>query len=193
MWSRQLTLTVGMQEEQFTRAFIKAMKSEEVCEIIRSIISSEMKEELKELREEVKALKDAVKSKDDQINDLKKRLSSAEVRLDAQEQYSRRNSLRVYGLPEQEHEDTVQVATDLIKSKLKVDIQPADIDRIHRIGRRNRTETSRPVIIKFATYGARSKVFRAKSKLKESGSRNIYSSTRILPKPGLNFSIGCVK
>ena len=174
MWSRQFTSEVGMQEEQFTKAFVKALKHEEVVKTKRSIIRCEMQEELRELQQELKELKEVVSQKNKQIDELGKRLKAAEVQLDTQEQYSRRNSIRIYGLSEDENEDATKKTLDLFQQKMNIDVQPSDIDRIHRIGRKDNASRHRPLIVKFATYRARNRVFRAKAQLKDSETRSVF-------------------
>ena len=129
MWSRQFSAKTGMNQEQFTAAFLKALKDQEVAKTMQTIICGELQKELSELRETIKA-------KDDKILALEKRLIDTELKVDNLEQYSRRNSLRIHGLVENTtgHEDTEQVVMDLFQNKLGVDIEMSGIDRIHRIG-----------------------------------------------------------
>ena len=54
-----------------------------------------------------------MKTKDNEIQVLKYRINELENLSDCQEQYSRRNSLRISGISENDHEDIVQVSLDL--------------------------------------------------------------------------------
>ena len=84
------------------------------------------------------------------------------------EQYSRRNSLRISGLEEDQSEDVPQKVLDLFNDKMKVSppVTPYHIHRIHRTGP-EKTGVPRQVLVKFATYRVRDKVFRSKRNLKE--------------------------
>lgn len=81
------------------------------------------------------------------------------------EQYSRRNCLRIFGLPESQHEDTNEKVVNLAKSKLGVNIDPSNIDRSHRIGKPTSTNP-RPIIVKFTSYAARARFIKSRRQLK---------------------------
>ena len=89
-----------------------------------------------------------------------------ESKLDDQEQYSRRNSLRITGIPESDNEDIVPKVLDVINNKIKPDIPVSSdhIDRLHRVGKRS-GDTPRAVLIKFATYRHRQRVYRNRKNL----------------------------
>jgi exosome complex exonuclease DIS3/RRP44 len=102
-------------------------------------------------------------------------------RTDELEQYQRRTSLRIFGLPETKGEQTDDIVSGFLKSKLGVDVEPYDLCRTHRVGPppRRPKQTSpgqspppprhRAILVKFATYNVRRQVFSAKSKLKGTG------------------------
>ena len=159
MWSRQLSARLGMEQEQFTKAFIKALKDQEVLKAMQSIICSDLQRELAEM-------KNIIKEKDASIIALEKRVRYLEQKADEQEQYSRRNSLRIFGFNESERENTPNVTMDLLQNKMGLDIQESDIDRVHRVGRKGVSDRIRPIIVKFTSYRVRDIVFRAKPRLK---------------------------
>ena len=123
-----------------------------------------------------------MKKSDDKINDLssesenlKKKVKSLEMALEKQEQYSRRQCLRVYGIPESPNENTDKVILDLA-TKMGVTLADHDIDRSHRITPRrpsnrstNQQQHPKAIIVKFSRYNARSLMFGAKSRLKNTG------------------------
>ena len=96
-------------------------------------------------------------------------------------QYTRRNSLRIYGIKESTGENTDRIVLDLCKNKLNVDLNPAEICRTHRLGKRsihNETYTDkdgntkpkhRGIIVKLVSYNTRQRIFSAKKKLKGLG------------------------
>ena len=91
------------------------------------------------------------------------------------EQYSRRNCVRLYGVPENSKEDTDQVMLDLASEKLDIKLQRHEIDRSHRVGVPRTTSsrsgagnrpTPRPIIVKFTTYRTRDVVLKSRRNLK---------------------------
>ena len=85
--------------------------------------------------------------------------------LDRQAQYSRRNCILVHGMKESENEDTDTVVTETLNELLQEKLTDIDIDRSHRIGRLKKGKQSRPIIIKFARYNIRNRVFKNKKKV----------------------------
>lgn len=116
------------------------------------------------------------------IRNLETRLSETESRvsslenencllknmLDKQEQYSRRNNLRIYGVPlESNQENTDDLVVKLFSEKLGVDVSVQSIDRSHRL--RSTHGKPPPILVKFCNYHARAAVASKKKHLKGSG------------------------
>ena len=53
---------------------------------------------------------------------------------DKMEEYSRRNSILIHGLPQVKGEDKKYLVIKKFKEKMGLDISSADIDRLHCIG-----------------------------------------------------------
>ena len=106
-----------------------------------------------------------------------KRYELLERRLDDSEQYSRRTSLRINGIPIQEKETSDEclqkVKTEV--AKLGLNLQDSDFDRAHRIGSpkdpRGTARKNRQMIVKFTSFHARTKVYQARPK-NNGGERN---------------------
>lgn len=113
-------------------------------------------------------LKPVLDGIDGDLKELKKQVRDLRREKDDLEQYSRRTSLRIYGVPEENSEDLLTVAVNLFKDKLGVEIDPAYIDRLHRLPKSKR-DKFKPVIIKFTSYTWKMKVFSVKKQLKGSG------------------------
>lgn len=62
------------------------------------------------------------------------RVNSIEEKLDDLDQYTLRNSFRIFGIKEADGEDTDPLTVALIKNKLNINISVDDIARNHRIG-----------------------------------------------------------
>ena len=100
-------------------------------------------------------------------NDAKdKKIHDLFLSLDALEQYGRRHSLRFFGIKEHENENTDSILLDIFRDKLGVNLQLEDIQRSHRVGRKG--ADNRAIIVRFCSYRTRAKVWRAKTKLKNS-------------------------
>ena len=155
-----------MDADAFGKAFLTALKDPEIRKTLGDIVTETLKNEIVLLRKELK-------TKDTQIKQLQTRIESLESNNDAIEQYTRRNSLRVFGLPEEEGEDTASRTVSFINDTMKIEppISVEDFDRVHRVSRKATAEPSatprpRAIIIKFATYRARHRVISKKASLK---------------------------
>ena len=124
----------------------------------------------------VNSLSEKIKQLSDENAQLKRRVEELETKVDRAEQYSRRNCLRLSGIPETDGEsvdDTVlQIATDVESG-----ISLTHIDRTHRLGKPRQSGQGvkpRDIIIKFTSYRARQKLLKNKSKLKSKGYNNVF-------------------
>ena len=113
----------------------------------------------------IRKLQDSLSKKDEEIAKMKWELNS-------QEQYSRRNCLRFFGIPEKDKEDTDNEIISLVSSALGVNLGKADIERSHRLRPQLPSDSKRdscPIIVKFVSYRKRSEVLGQRRKL--AGSR----------------------
>lgn len=86
------------------------------------------------------------------------------------EQYTRKNSVRIHGLAEELMENAEEIVLEFFKEKLQVDMQPAEIEIVHRVGARVGVEESRqaertkprPLIVKFLSHRSKENVMRKK-------------------------------
>ena len=95
------------------------------------------------------------KKKDEMINSLEEKVLGLTEKVDKlsslvgrQKQYSRRNCILIYGVKENQNEDTDEVVINKIKSEMDLDISPRDIDRTHKIGVLTKGK-NRPIIVQF--------------------------------------------
>lgn len=98
------------------------------------------------------------------INALEKENENLGKRLDRIEQYSRRNNLRIFGLPELNGENTDAVIIDFFRDKLFLTFPPSALDRSHRVGKTG--QNPRAIIVKFCRYRDRELVFQKKKQLR---------------------------
>ena len=127
----------------------------------------------KALQKEVSELREIIKKKENRIEKLEQSVDVLTYKLDDYEQYSRINTLRISGIPDEEEEDVMDKMMYLINTRLELSppITPEQIDRTHRVGKFN-AEKVRPILVKFATYRIRDQVFRNRKKLKTQNPRS---------------------
>ena len=125
-------------------------------------------------------LEKRVSALESENDSLRKRINQLENSLDSAEQYSRRNNLRISGLPETQNESTDDLVLAM-SSAIGADMSIDDIDRSHRVGAKNNksgetNSSSRPrdIIVKFVSYRSRDKFFRKRRGARSSGYNNVY-------------------
>ncbi|XP_048251677.1 uncharacterized protein LOC124128026 isoform X1 [Haliotis rufescens] len=84
------------------------------------------------------------------------------------EQYSRRYSLRIRGLPESKDENTEALVMEVLRD-LHLDLTASDIDRCYRVGKIN-MDRNRQVIVKFVNFLTRNKVISNRRMLRQNRS-----------------------
>lgn len=137
----------------------------DITNLIKVAVAEVIDEKLAHLHSENKRL-----SREN--SELKSRVLKLEQSLDDAEQYSRRNCLRISKFRENPTEDTDGIVLKIAET-LGVRMSPGDIDRSHRIGKPG-AKQHRDIIVKFATYRARERLFANRSKLKESELNGVY-------------------
>ena len=165
MWTRtlrkSLSENMAMDPNEFIKVLIVALNDKTIQNKLQDVISSDLKKEIAHLN-------DNLSKKDQVIKDLENKVSVLEFKYDELEQYSRRNSLRITGLSEND-EDPCETTLNLFD---RMDINPKisieDIDRVHRVGPK-RGDNPRQMLIKFANYRARHRVFKDRSVLRKDG------------------------
>ena len=96
-------------------------------------------------------------------------MENLEVKIDKQEQYSRRNGLLIYDISENKDEDTDYLVTKTLKSDMNIDMKIEQIDRMHIIGSFKKdggNKKCRLIMVNFVQYANRCKVFVNKNVLK---------------------------
>ena len=109
---------------------------------------------------------------DREINELYRRINELEFRLENQEQYSRRTSLRFHNISVPVDAagkiihpvNTDDLILNICNQKLNLGIQKEDISRSHFIG--NVRNGKSQVIVRFLSYRIRERVYNAKKNLK---------------------------
>ena len=136
-------------------------------------------EKLNTVVKENTTLREKCTSLEKRVTELEAANSARLLENDALEQYGRRNILRISGIPE----NTSSEDTDGIVLKLAFDMgapmSPADIDRSHRVGKVRTSHgpgqptKHRDIIVKFATYNARNRLFQERKFLRETANEEL--------------------
>ena len=95
------------------------------------------------------------------LNDQIEETNKLDEKYDDLEQYSRKNSLEILGVPEGAYTSTDELVIR-IGEAINVEIKPEDIEISHKLKRKN----SKPVIVKFLSHKVKSLFYKARTKLK---------------------------
>lgn len=125
-----------------------------ITEAINKNINQLFEKELKTYVERINNLEDQLKSA----------ISEKDRVCDELEQYSRRNSLRIYGIPTTQNEKTDDIVIKMCKEKLGVDIDAFSIDRSHRLS--GREGQYKPLIVRFVSHNIKQLIYSNKKKLR---------------------------
>lgn len=87
--------------------------------------------------------------------------------MEGAEQYSRRNSLRVSGIPETGGENTRKVILKMA-GNINADVSSHEVDRSHRL-RRPKENKPLDIIFKWSTFRVRQKLFKSRINSKTNG------------------------
>ena len=125
------------------------------------------KEDVIDLKATIEQQNLTIKSLGDKVQSLQSEVETLKLDLDDKEQYQRRTSLRIFGLPQEEGEDSESCRAKIIKiiQDEKLDITLDSVDRAHRIGKREKGKPAQ-VILKFATFRSRTIFYRARDRIK---------------------------
>ena len=88
------------------------------------------------------------------------------------EQYSRKKTLKIEGIPETNDEDTFDTVLDVCNTlKLDPPMELNDIDNCHRVGKSPVDGRPRAIIVKLSSYRARRRLYDARTKLSDHNKR----------------------
>lgn len=135
-----------------------------IADLIKSLEFTQA--EVLDYKGEIKSLRKSDNEKKIIIEGLKTRIDELERRLNYQEDYNRRNNLRITGIQEQPGETWEQTSAAVMKLlEEKLQLPPMNLERAHRVGP---VDPSRPrtVVVRFNNFGDREAVMRNARKLK---------------------------
>ena len=134
------------------------------------------------LQDRITSLENSNKDLQDTNASLTARVSLLEAQADQAEQYSRRNCLRISGVPEMSDENTDNIVLS-IANDIDSDIRLHHIDPSHRVGNPKKTrETPREILVKFSTYRVRANFYKQCTLMKERGHEGTFINEDITKK-----------
>ncbi|XP_041464605.1 uncharacterized protein LOC121415465 [Lytechinus variegatus] len=177
-----------MANTRISKNLVKdALKDDDVLAYIKGAIMEALDSKFDELIKRLDTQDGSILELHNRINNIESSLANLQKRhqkceernkwlekqLNDQEQYSRRNCVRLFGVPEKENENTNQRVCEIAQQQLGVDLHLQDIDRSHRVPRRTdpasnerREIKPRAIIIKLTSYQHRQKLLQNRRKLK---------------------------
>lgn len=132
------------------------LKSEELLQKIGNIIAEKIDQKIDQ----------SIKTYEVKVSQLEDKLEKAYATIDSLEQYTRRNSLRIYGLPESVNEDTDASVIKFYKEKMNIEVSKEMIDCSHRLGKEE--NHTKPLLVKFVSKNIKQEIYKNKRKLKGS-------------------------
>ena len=114
------------------------------------------------------ALKKQLEKRDAEIDTLKATVASLEGIVEEQEQYSRRNWVRVW-MDQKEEADSTDDIIVYVAKKMYVDVKMDEICRSHRVGRTSDRLDAKPraIICRFTSYRVKQRFMRGRKGLKD--------------------------
>ena len=130
------------------------------CEQLRASIV-DLTTSQNNMEQKIKPLKETLDTKCNTIDKLESTVNDLE-------QYSMRNCLRIFGVPQLPDEKTDVTVVDVAR-RIGVELGISDTDRSHRVGKQPSGDRNRGIIVKLASYRTRQKLLQNRRKLKGSG------------------------
>lgn len=138
-----------------------------VTDLIKSLEFSQS--EIVDLKNQVKVLQQSNTEKQKCIEGLRSTINELQQRVNYQEDYSRRNNIRITGLQEQRGETWEQTCNSVSKLlEETLQLPSLRLERAHRVGPINPSRP-RTIVARFEKYGDREAVSRNARKLKGTG------------------------
>lgn len=127
-----------------------------------------------------------VEACDQKVTELQNYVQRLEQRIDSLEDRGRRNNLVIFGVHEEDNENTKDLNQSVVERVFldRLGVAVNTVERIHRTGQKNK-ERNRPFIVKFYDFSEKIKILTNCSKLKGSSlsiSEDFSYSTRQIRK-----------
>lgn len=147
-------------KSEIDRIFNAEFKNQ-VVETIMNKIEERFENRIKKLESDMTAL-------NNRITDLSIDNRNMRTKLDALEQHTRRQNIRIFGLQYQDGENTLEKVIELFHSKLKLNsVRSGDIKSCYRVAAKN-TQPEKPpaVLVSFSDNNIRASVLKSRKELR---------------------------
>ena len=140
--------------------------------------SENLEDRIKDLEDELKTVKDTNTRLDSkqreqaaEIDSIKYAMKVRDYQQNDLEQYTRSNNIRIFGIDDQNKEETAEETTGIVlkflSNKLHINLRDTDIDIAHRLGK-FQNNGNRPIICRFVSRNNKMRVMRNRRALKGS-------------------------
>ena len=127
-----------------------------------------LKQEINKLHAVIKQQDYQLKAKDEQLSHLENKVKQLEIDINDGEQYSRRNSIRIYGLPVSQNTSVYATVCDFFNTNLNIVLSEDSICSAHTIGDRNNSSRRSVVIVKLLRASDKARIIKERRRLKGS-------------------------
>lgn len=170
-----------VQERMFKNMFESVLSSvnTRIDKVVKSV--AELKASLEYSQQDIDDLKeaaDAIDEMEEELDDIQTGLHKQEEKLVYLENQSRRNNVRIDGIPEQHNETWLNTETkvkEVLQEKLNLSFEPM-IERAHRTGARPRSGAAdgintrpRTIVCRLRDWRQKDDILRAARRIKPSG------------------------
>ena len=145
---------------------ISASITELRTDIIR--IQSELTSINKELDSKLSILHSDIDANAEAISAVQSRLDTIDQQLEKQEQDARRDNILLHGIELTTNDNVKNKCTDILNSCLNQSIDTNDVIHAHRLDK-EKTNSSRPILIRFRHFTDKLAVLKSRSRLKDKG------------------------
>ena len=126
----------------------------------------QLKEENTALKARLECVEERSEKQERKLLYLQREIEQVKEHTVKNEQYSRRNNLKIFGLKEETNEDTAEAVVKMVKDKMKITMSKDDIEVAHRIPTRGGTK---PAIVKLRDTSTKFSLLKSRKSLKGSG------------------------
>ena len=160
----QISIASVVKENQALKEEIEDLKDsvnfneKELQDLKESL--QKTKDENKVLRNLLDATKNQMKATKENLEAQKQESDRLYEELDSLEQYTRKNSLEIRGIPDNAYPNT-EVAIIKVAEALNITIEPEDIEISHKL------KHGRGIVVKFCNHKIKSKLYKERTKLKD--------------------------
>jgi len=127
-----------------------------------------LKNVLSKVNSRMNVLEDKVKELEGKAKNIGESNRRLQIDLNRQIQYSKKDNLRIFGLEEKTDENCREEISNLVKTKLKVKILPADISTAHRLPKTQK-QKHKSMIVRFKDRTQRREILKVRKLLKGTG------------------------